>query len=234
VNLLDDVTDGRLNEITAAGLLGWSRGKNPHQVGILGRVPSNGLVTFGDLSSLLATSDRGGRDQVFGLLRHIYDGYVTRDITPPGGAHKDLPPLEWTGRLTVVAAVTSAIDHYSADADALGARWLYVRARDRELVSRRSAAKAARRARVKESRAQAIAIATDLIERGRNRVLDDRVPDHVADSIEDGVLVTCWGRAAVPRNGYGRPEIEGVPIIEEPPRLIRQAGAARPPGGVDC
>jgi hypothetical protein len=34
--------------------------------------------------------------------------------------------------------------------------------------------------------------------------------------------VTCWGRAAVPRSGYGRREIEGVPIIEEPPRLARQ------------
>ena len=27
----------------------------------------------------------------------------------------------------------------------------------------------------------------------------------------------------MPRNGYGRREIEDVPIIEEPPRLIRQA-----------
>jgi hypothetical protein len=76
VNLLDNVTDGRLNEITSAGLLGWSRGKDPQPVGILTRVPGNALVTFGDLSSLLATSDRGGRDQVFGLLRRAYDGHV--------------------------------------------------------------------------------------------------------------------------------------------------------------
>jgi len=45
----------------------------------------------------------------------------------------------------------------------------------------------------------------------------------VADTIEDAVLVTCWGRAAVPRSGYGRREIEDFPTIEEPPRLIRQA-----------
>src|SRR5512132_2902653 len=88
VNLLDNVTNGRLNEITSAGLLGWSRGKNPHPVGVLTRVPGNALVTFGDLSSLLATSDRGGRDQVFGLLRRAYDGHVTRDVTPPGGNNK--------------------------------------------------------------------------------------------------------------------------------------------------
>jgi hypothetical protein len=82
---------------------------------------------------------------------------------------------------------------------------------------------------VKESRAEAIKIASDLIERARNRVVDDiTVPEDVANSIEDGVLVTAWGRAAVPRSGYGRREIEGVAIIEEPPRLIRQThGLAR-------
>lgn len=223
VNLLDNVTNGRLNEITSAGLLGWSRGKDPQPVGILTRVPGNALVTFGDLSSLLATSDRGGRDQVFGLLRRAYDGHVTRDITPAGGAKKGGGSLAWDGRLTVVAAVTNAIDRYSAHADALGPRWLYVRATERELQSRRNAAQAARRAGVKDKRTDAIKIATDLIASARREVNKTSVPNKVADAIEDAVLVTCWGRAAVPRNGYGRREIEDVPIIEEPPRLIRQS-----------
>lgn len=63
-------------------------GEEPHRVGILACVPGNALITFGDLSSLLATSDRGNRDQVFGLLRRAYDGHVTRDVTPPGGTNK--------------------------------------------------------------------------------------------------------------------------------------------------
>ncbi|HEX6758644.1 MAG TPA: hypothetical protein VF086_09590 [Propionibacteriaceae bacterium] len=222
VNLLDNVTNGRLNEITSAGLLGWSRGKNPHPVGILTRIPGNAMVTFGDLSSLLATSDRGGRDQVFGLLRRAYDGQVTRDVTPSGGSQSGAGGLEWSGRLTVVAAVTNAIDRYTAHADALGPRWLYVRAEDRPLTSRRSAAKAARQAGVREARAEAITLATDLVMKARAEVNQTGVPDKVADTIEDAVLVTCWGRAAVPRNGYGRREIEDVAIIEEPPRLIRQ------------
>jgi hypothetical protein len=222
VNLLDGVTHGRLNEITSAGLLGWSRGKDPHPVGILARVPGNALVTFGDLSSLLATSDRGGRDQVFGLLRRAYDGHVTRDITPPGGTNKG-GSLAWSGRLTVVAAVTNAIDRYTAHADALGPRWLYVRAAERELTSRRAAARAARRAGVREMRAEAVELATSMISEARRVVRSTSVPGTVADAIEDAVLVTCWGRAAVPRSGYGRREIEDVPTIEEPPRLIRQA-----------
>jgi hypothetical protein len=223
VNLLDGVTNGRLNEITSAGLLGWSRGKNPHPVGVLARVPENALVTFGDLSSLLATSDRGGRDNVFGLLRRAYDGRVTRDVTPSGGSSKGGGPLEWSGRLTVVAAVTSAIDRYTAHADALGPRWLCVRAAGRPLESRRQAAQAARRGGVREQRTRAIDLATELIIEARGLVRQTSVSDNVATAIEDAVLVTCWGRAAVPRNGYGRREIEDVPIIEEPPRLIRQS-----------
>jgi len=34
--------------------------------------------------------------------------------------------------------------------------------------------------------------------------------------------VTCYGRGAVPRSGYGRREIEGPAVVEEPPRLTRQ------------
>lgn len=222
VNLLDGVTDGRLNDITVAGLLGWSRGKNPRPTGVLARVGGNALITFGDLSSLLATSDRGGRDAVFGLLRRAYDGHVTRDISTPNGGTEG-HTLEWRGRLTVVAAVTSAIDGFSAHTNALGPRWLYVRSRERAMPSRRSAARAARRAGVRESRAEARELAADIILAARGRVRATTVPDTVAQAIEDAVLVTCWGRAVVPRSGYGRREIEDVPIIEEPPRLVRQA-----------
>jgi hypothetical protein len=51
------------------------------------------------------------------------------------------------------------------------------------------------------------------------------LPDDIADEIEDAALVTAWGRGVVPRNGYGRREIEGVPVIEEPMRLVQQLGA---------
>jgi hypothetical protein len=98
-----------------------------------------------------------------------------------------------------------------------------VRAAERELTSRRNAARAARRAGVREARAQAIELATSIITEARRVVRTTTVPSAVADAIEDAVLVTCWGRAAVPRSGYGRREIEDVPTVEEPPRLIRQA-----------
>ena len=36
------------------------------------------------------------------------------------------------------------------------------------------------------------------------------------------IPICCYGRAVVPRNAYGRREIEGLAIVEEPPRLVAQ------------
>lgn len=222
VRLLDKRADGRLNEVTAAGLLGWSKGKEARPSGVLSRVGDKGLITFGDLSSLLATSDSGGRDNLFGLLRRAYDGHATRDISPPG---KPAPgfsdQLSWTGRLTVVAAVTGAIDRYSAHADQLGPRWLYTRIADPDIAARRRAAVRARRSGLEEYRDAAKKAADQLILAATKAIPDD-VPDDIFQVISDSAIVTCWGRAAVPRHGYGRREIDGMPVIEAPPRLVSQ------------
>lgn len=221
VRILDDAADDCLDEVTAAGLLGWSKAKTATPSGVLARCGPRALVTFGDLSSLLATSDRGGRDQVFGLLRRAYDGHVTRDVSPPGRTD-GTTQLAWSGRLTVVGCVTGAIDRYTAHADALGARWLYCRLPDRTLAEKRHAAQLARRGGLAGLRLDARQDAAAILAAAR---VPATVPDAVLDAVEDAALVTAWGRAAVPRNGYGRREIEGVPIVEEPMRLVQQLGA---------
>lgn len=221
VRILDDAADARLDEVTAAGLIGWGRGKPPKPTGVLTRIGSTALVTFGDLSTLLATSDRGGRDQVFSLLRRVYDGHVVRDISTPAGSTADL--LEWSGRLTVVGCVTGAIDRYTTHADQLGARWVYVRLPERKTEDKRAASALARRGGLAEARAAARKAAAALL--AATPQPDLNLHDDVAQVIEDAALVTAWGRAIVPRNGYGRREIEGVPVVEEPMRLVQQLGA---------
>jgi hypothetical protein len=157
---------------------------------------------------------------VFGLLRRAYDGHVSRDIAPPGKTDND-ERLSWSGRLTVVACVTGAIDRYAAHADQLGPRWMQVRIAERATHEKRQAAKLARRgdlaAHRKSAREAVVHLLTHL---GKLPEL----PDDIADEIEDAALVTAWGRGAVPRNGYGRREIEGIPIVEEPMRLVQQLG----------
>lgn len=222
VRLLDAAADARLDEVTAAGLLGWSKGKTVRPSGVLTRVGDRALVTFGDLSSLLATSDKGGREQVFGLLRRAYDGHVTRDVSPPGKVEGP-DQLQWSGRLTVVACVTGAIDRYSAHADQLGPRWVYVRIPERSTEGKRSAAQLARRTGLAEHRDRGRFLVSELLASLPTELPE--VPEAVADAIEDAALVTAWGRGSVPRNGYGRREIEGVPVVEEPMRLVQQLGA---------
>lgn len=218
VRILDDTADARLDEVTAAGLLGWSKGKNIRPTGVLSRVGATGLVTFGDLSTLLATSDRGGRDQVFALLRRAYDGHVTRDISPPGNTREE-HRLEWSGRLTVVGCVTGAIDRYTAHADQLGARWIYIRVPARTRTDKQRAADLSRQGRLAQHRAAARTATAELL---RSLPEDITLPDHLHTMIIDAAIVTAWGRGTVPRNGYGRREIEGMPVVEEPMRLVQQ------------
>ena len=207
-----------IDEITAPALLSWTHGRKPQPTGVLTRVGTRGLVTVGDFSTVLATSDRGGRDQLFALLRRVYDGQVTRDL---GNAPV---PLRWSGRLTLLAACTPAIDNYTSHADQLGPRWLYYR-----LASASSAAKRAtsRKARLRAgqlagSRRQAAELCGRLVGAAHRTVASVQLSAAAAEHLDDLAIVCCYGRAVVPRNAYGRREIEGLAIVEEPPRLVAQ------------
>jgi hypothetical protein len=162
---------------------------------------------------------------VFSLLRRAYDGHASRDIAPPGRTEND-ERLSWSGRLTVVACVTGAIDRYTAHADQLGPRWVYVRIPERTTEEKRCAARLARRSDLSAHRATARKNVEELLAQ-----LPVELPDlsgDIASEIEDAALVAAWGRGAVPRNGYGRREIEDVPVVEEPMRLVQQLrGIAR-------
>jgi hypothetical protein len=132
--------------------------------------------------------------------------------------------LSWKGRLTVVAAVTGAIDRYTVHADQLGPRWVYTRIAEPDAEAQQRATRRARRGGLDEHRETARKTADALIDAAAKRVPDD-VPDAVFDVIGDAARVTCWGRGAVPRHGYGRREIDGMPVVENTPRVVRQLHA---------
>jgi hypothetical protein len=131
--------------------------------------------------------------------------------------------LSWEGRLTVVAAVTGAIDRYAVHADQLGPRWVYTRIAEPTTAAKERATDRARRG-LDGHRDTARKTAEALIAAAARRVEDD-VPDDVFTAIAKAALVTCWGRGAVPRHGYGRREIDGMPVVESPPRIVRQLHA---------
>lgn len=219
VRALDGVADARVNEITAAGLLGWigtpTKGR---ATGLLARIGPSAVATIGDLSALLATSDRGARDSVYALLRRAYDGEVVREI---GGAPE---PLTWSGRLTLLAAVTPEIDRYASHADALGPRWLYMRMPESSTDDQRASVAAARRngPGLKQHRAKVQELACMAVEAARPAAREATLSTQIEEQIDDAAIVACLGRVPVERESYGRREIANVPQPEEPPRLAGQ------------
>jgi hypothetical protein len=220
--LLSGVADDQIDELTVAGLLAWAkggkRGVPPRPVGLLPRMGERGFATIGDFSTILAGSDHNGRDQLFGDLRRVYDGKFSRNMDSPTGQ-----PLKWTGRLTLLAAVTPEIDRFSTHTDALGPRWLYIRTKAASTDDKRAAArKARRRHQAAEQRKVIRAAAAALVTKGRGAVAGVDLTDEAHDALDDAALVACWGRASVPRQKWGRRDVDGVAVIEEPPRLVRQ------------
>jgi hypothetical protein len=207
-----------VDELTAPALLSWTHARQPRPTGVLTRIGERGLVTVGDFSTVLATSDRGGRDQLFALLRRVYDGQVTRDL---GNA---AAPLRWSGRLTILAACTPAIDNYASHTDQLGPRWLYYRLAPGSSHAKRATSRKARlrAGQLGTYRHQTAELTGRLVGAARQHAGRVRLSERAAERLDDLAIVCCYGRAVVPRNAYGRREIEGLAIVEEPPRLVAQ------------
>lgn len=216
ISMLRDTVDGRVGEITSAGLLGWTAGSKGHAVGLLARIgDGKRLATISDFSTILGDADRKTRAQLFSNLRVVYDGYLSRE-------HGSAPrPLVWEGRLTLISAVTPQIDAFSSHADALGPRWLYVRVSEPSRGARKRASDSARaHAGVKEDlRAEARALALRAVTTARDRIDTIEVNNIDGDLLSDAAIVATLIRSDVPRDGYTR-RVTGEVVREEPYRMV--------------
>jgi hypothetical protein len=219
ISMLRTTVDGRIGEITPAGLLSWQgRGAKRKPGGALARMGDGPkLLTISDFSTLLADSDRGRRSQLFSMLRTLYDGFVYRDID--GGR------LSWEGRATIVSGVTPQIDAFSAHTNALGPRWIYCRVPELDPAARIKAAELAREVagRKERLRADAQATAHAAIDAARRDIGDVSTSDVDGSKIRDAAIVATLIRSDVPRETYGsRREISGEVTREEPFRMVTQ------------
>ena len=215
LKLLGPVANAALDDVTAPGLLSWSDMSRGRPVGVLMRIPNPAFVTISDFSTVLASSQRGLRDQLFALLRVVFDGKVTRSL---GNADK---MLTWEGRVTLLAACTPAIDNYSSHSDALGPRWVFLRIRARDQAAQRAVLRKAR-GNTTAGRAKSQALARQLVRLAVARLSSIELSPEFHDAIDNLSLVTCSGRATVPRESSWRREIDGVVDKEEPPRVAKQ------------
>ena len=138
IDVLRDVADGHIKALTGPGLLSWKAGagKEARAVGLLARLgDGHHFASITDLSSLLAKSERGGRDDAFALLRDAYDGNVSRDL----GTAPEL--LRWSGHDADRRDDAGDRPIRASHQDVLGPRWAYLRLP--ELAPEHSAAAAA-------------------------------------------------------------------------------------------
>jgi hypothetical protein len=89
--------------------------------GLLRKLGGRGVLVVKDVTSILS-ADRNSRAQVLAALREVYDGRWSRNVGTDGGR-----TLEWTGRIVVVGAVTTAWDRAYDVTAAMGDRFVLVR-----------------------------------------------------------------------------------------------------------
>src|SRR4051812_18833929 len=89
--------------------------------GLLRKVGDRGIVVVKDFTSILSMN-RDMRASVLAALREVYDGRWERNVGVDGGR-----TLTWTGRLVVIAAVTTAYDAAHQVIAAMGDRFPLVR-----------------------------------------------------------------------------------------------------------
>jgi hypothetical protein len=220
IRMASGVRDAALDEFTSAALLSFSKAKNPRPVGVLTRIPEKALITVADFSTILASSDRGLRDQLFADLRRVYDGELNRDL---GNMARG---LRWAGRVTMLAASTPAIDEFSSHADKLGPRWLYHRGVPSTTVARRAGAgRHITEQQLTEHRAEAGRLFTEMVTHGLRCYPLTVLPGWAEAKLGDIAVAATICRSPVPRDGYGRREITGLPVTEEPYRLGYQVKA---------
>jgi hypothetical protein len=117
LSIVDKVAKERVDGVTMPGVLSSLRNNRTglsKPVGTLKRIGARGLLSISDFSTVLSDSQRGRRDDLFAILRRVYDGRVQRDL---GNEEK---PLIWEGRVTILVACTSSIDNYASLSDRWG------------------------------------------------------------------------------------------------------------------
>jgi hypothetical protein len=221
IKLLAAIAEGRVDELTRAGLLSWAPGKRARRVGLLTRIPPSSLVTISDFSTVVTMGDREARARMFGMLRVVYDGRVYRSIGGQPAGEGD--ELAWEGHLTLIAGATPVIDTHTSFEGALGERWIMLRLSESDEKRARERARfVMRREDASELRDAAQVAAHDLVLAARERI-PARLSEATEERLVDASVFVAHARTGVVYEGQGKYRvIVGIPTPEEPTRLVGQ------------
>ncbi len=89
--------------------------------GLLRKIGDDGVLVVKDVTSILSMN-RDMRAEVLGAIREVYDGRWSRNVGTDGGK-----TLDWTGRIAVIGAVTTAWDRAHDVISSMGDRFVLLR-----------------------------------------------------------------------------------------------------------
>ena len=180
--------------------------------GLLRRIGSRGVIVIKDVTSILSAA-RETRGGVLAAIREIYDGRWVRNVGSDGGQ-----TLEWTGRVIIVGACTSAWDSAHAVVAAMGDRFVILRVDSnfgRKTSSQRAIRNTGGEARMREELAAAVGglvahASTDEVE----------LTESEETRLVKAADIVTMGRTAVERDYRG--EVSYAHMPEMPMRFVKQ------------
>jgi len=173
------------------------------------------MLVIKDFTTIL-TMNTGARDEVFGVLRDVYDGYVEKFFGT--GIKKS-----YKSKFGILAGVTPAIDAVSAQHSALGERFLKFRL-DRYETDAGEKAKIKRAlgnvGQETKMRAELQALAKRMLKKQLPKELP-ALPEEMLERVTAIAMFTAYLRGAVMKDPYSG-EMLCLPVREVGTRLAKQ------------
>ncbi len=171
------------------------------------------VILVQDLTGLI-TVRREKRDALFGQLRQIYDGRLTKST----GMGDD---LLWEGYLGLLGAVTPNYDDVAELHSILGNRFVLYRPTRRDAAAEARKAIARAESAPPDWREMIANVAASMVRRALPGLSSVRIAGNVREFLIDLARLTAAGRAAVLRDGYKK-TVKAMPEPEGPARLAQQ------------
>lgn len=179
--------------------------------GLLRKIGDHGVMVIKDVTSILSMP-RETRSAVLGALREVYDGRWSRNVGTDGGR-----TLDWSGRLALVGAVTTAWDTHHGVVAAMGDRFVLLRMDSsvgRQIAGRRAIGNTGHEEQMRRELAESVRVTLDAMQ-----PVDPLSEDETARLLAAADLVTL-ARTAVETDQRG--EVLWGHAPEMPTRFAKQ------------
>jgi hypothetical protein len=208
-----------IGTVTQGSLLSGSPKREKTQEstgGVLRELGERGVIICKDFTTILSMN-KDNQAGVISAFREIYDGHWTRTFGTDGGKKET-----WQGRVTIIAAVTQALDQKHEVMALMGERFLMLRLKTNSELSLRMTRKALEDGPEEQDAKESLSrLAKAIVGLVKVPERYEPLPMRIRDNLTTLADLVSQCRSPIGRDGRTR-EVEGVPFREEGPRLARQ------------